>query len=38
MTINNVIAEGWGGLHKTMSNTPEGKIISLNNTLGTSRR
>ena len=33
-TINNVIAEGWGGLYETMSNTPEGKIISLNNTLG----
>lgn len=32
--INNVIAEGWGGLYETMSNTPEGKIISLNNTLG----
>lgn len=32
--INNVIAKGWGGLYETMSNTPEGKIISLNNTLG----
>lgn len=32
--INNVIAEGWGGLYETMSNTPEGNIISLNNTLG----
>ena len=32
--INNVIAEGWGGLYETMRNTPEGKIISLNNTLG----
>ena len=33
-TINNVIAEGWGGLYETMSNTPEGKIIQLNNALG----
>ncbi len=33
-TINNVIAEGWGGLYETMSNTPEGKLIQLNNTLG----
>ena len=32
--INSVIAEGWGGLYEAMSNTPEGKIISLNNTLG----
>lgn len=32
--INSVIAEGWGGLYETMSNTPEGKIIQLNNTLG----
>lgn len=32
--INNVIAEGWGGLYETMSNTPEGKLIQLNNTLG----
>ena len=32
--INAVIAEGWGGLYETMSNTPEGKLIQLNNTLG----
>ena len=32
--INNVIAEGWGGLYETMSNTPEGKLIQLNHTLG----
>lgn len=33
-TINNVIAEGWDGLYETMSNTPESKLIQLNNTLG----
>lgn len=33
-TINAVIAEGWGGLYEAMSNTPEGKLIQLNNTLG----
>ena len=32
--INAVIAEGWGGLYEAMSNTPEGKLIQLNNTLG----
>lgn len=32
--INAVIAEGWGGLYEAMSNTPEGKIIQLNNALG----
>lgn len=32
--INNVIAEGWDGLYEAMSNTPEGKIIQLNNALG----
>lgn len=32
--INSVIEESWGGLYETMSNTPEGKIIQLNNTLG----
>jgi hypothetical protein len=32
--INTVIAEGWGGLYEAMSNTPEGKIIQLNNALG----
>lgn len=32
--IQSVIDEGWGGLYETMSNTPEGKIISLNNALG----
>lgn len=32
--INAVISEGWGGLYETMSNTPEGKLIQLNNTLG----
>lgn len=32
--IGNVINEGWAGLYETMSNTPEGKLIQLNNTLG----
>lgn len=32
--INAVIAEGWGGLYEAMSNTPEGKLIQLNNALG----
>ena len=32
--IGNVIDEGWAGLYETMSNTPEGKLIQLNNTLG----
>ena len=32
--INAVIAEGWGGLYEAMSNTPEGKVIQLNNALG----
>ena len=32
--INAVIAESWGGLYEAMSNTPEGKIIQLNNALG----
>lgn len=32
--INSVIAEGWDGLYEAMSNTPEGKLIQLNNTLG----
>lgn len=32
--INAVIAEGWGGLYETMSDTPEGKILQLNHALG----
>jgi phage-related protein len=32
--IGNIIDESWAGLYETMSNTPEGKIISLKNTLG----
>jgi hypothetical protein len=32
--INSVIAEAWDGLYDNMSNTPEGKIIQFNNTLG----
>ena len=32
--IGNVIDGGWAGLYETMSNTPEGKLIQLNNTLG----
>lgn len=35
--INSVIAEGWDGLYESMSNTPEGKIIQFNNTLGDMR-
>lgn len=29
--INSVIAESWDGLYESMSNTPEGKILSLKN-------
>lgn len=32
--INSIIAESWDGLYEAMSNTPEGKIIQFNNTLG----
>lgn len=32
--INSIIAESWNGLYESMSNTPEGKIIQFNNTLG----
>lgn len=32
--ISQVIEESWGGLYETMSNTPEGKIIQLNNAWG----
>lgn len=32
--ISQVIDEAWGGLYETMSNTPEGKIIQMNNTWG----
>lgn len=32
--INSVIAESWDGLYESMSNTPEGKIISLKNRFG----
>lgn len=32
--INSIIAESWDGLYEKMSNTPEGKIISLANAWG----
>lgn len=32
--IGSVIDEGWAGMYETMSATPEGQIISFNNTLG----
>lgn len=32
--ITQVVNESWGGLYETMSNTPEGKIIQLNNAWG----
>lgn len=32
--IGTVIDEGWAGLYETMSNTPEGQVISFNNSLG----
>lgn len=32
--IDAVISESWAGLYESMSNTPEGKLIQLNNTLG----
>lgn len=32
--IDNIISESWDGLYESMSNTPEGKIIQFNNTLG----
>lgn len=32
--INAVIAESWGGLYESMSNTPEGKIIQMTNAWG----
>ena len=32
--INSVIAGAWDGLYDNMSNTPEGKIIQFNNSLG----
>lgn len=32
--ITQVVDEAWGGLYETMSNTPEGKIIQMNNTWG----
>lgn len=32
--ISQIINESWGGLYETMSATPEGKIISLNNAMG----
>ena len=34
MTIQQVIGESWENLYSTMSDTPRGKIISLNNTIG----
>lgn len=35
--INSIIAESWDGLYESMSNTPEGKVIQFNNTLGDMR-
>lgn len=35
--INSIIAESWDGLYEAMSNTPEGKVIQFNNTLGDMR-
>lgn len=32
--INDIIAESWDGLYEAMSNTPQGKIIQLNNAFG----
>ena len=32
--ISQVIQDSWGGLYQTMSDTPQGKIIQLNNALG----
>ena len=32
--IGGIIGENWDGLYEIMSNTPEGKLIQLNNTLG----
>lgn len=32
--ITQVVDEAWGGLYETMPNTPEGKIIQMNNTWG----
>lgn len=32
--INSVIAEAWDGLYDNMSNTPEGRILQFNHTLG----
>lgn len=32
--IGSVIDESWARLYETMSNTPEGKLIQMNNTLG----
>lgn len=32
--IDNIISESWNGLYESMSNTPEGKMIQFNNTLG----
>ena len=32
--INQVIAEGWGGLYEAMSSTPQGQIIQLSNAFG----
>ena len=32
--ITSIIDESWAGLYETMSNTPEGKIIQMNNALG----
>lgn len=33
-TITQIIDEAWAGLYENMSNTPEGRIISLNNRWG----
>lgn len=33
-TISQVIGESWDGLYETMSNTPQGKMIQLNNLWG----
>ena len=37
LAISEVINESWAGLADSMSNTPEGKIIQLNNTFGDMR-
>lgn len=34
MVLDSVIGESWDGLYESMSNTPEGKVASLNNAWG----